>query len=106
MFISVPEAPPQNVSGYNMSQTEIQIFWGPVPVDKVNGIVMGYKVWYRKAQGGQHVGYKSFNSSTFQGVIDGLNPFTTYTLDVRAFTIKGDGVPSPFISVQTEEEGW
>ena len=88
-----------------MSQTEIQLFWAPVPADKENGIVMGYKVWYRKALASHHVGYKSFNSSTFQGVIDGLSPFTIYNIDVRAFTIKGDGVPSPFITVQTEEEG-
>lgn len=89
-----------------MSQSEIQLFWAPVPADKVNGIVMGYKVFYQKAQGSRAVQYKSFNSSTFQGVIDGLSPFTIYNLDVRAFTIQGDGPPSPFITVQTEEEGW
>ena len=89
-----------------MSQTEIQLFWAPVPADKVNGILTGYKVSYRKAQGSHPVKYKSFNSSSLQGVIDGLSPFTIYNVDVRAFTIKGDGIPSPFITVQTEEEGW
>ena len=103
-FISVPEAPPQNVSGYNISLTEIQLFWAPVPADKVNGIVIGYKVFYQKAQGPWAVEY--FNSSTFQGLIDGLRPFTNYNLAVTAFTIKGDGTPSPFITVKTEEEGW
>ena len=87
-----------------MSQSEIQLFWAPVPADKENGIVTGYKVFYQRARGPW--AFESFNSSTFQAIIDGLSPFTIYNLNVKAFTIRGNGPPSPFITVQTEEEGW
>jgi len=63
-------------------------------------------VSYRKAKGSPHSGYKIFNASTFQGVIDGLQPFTVYFINVRASTIKGQGPSSAAIHATTEEEGW
>lgn len=104
-FILVPEAPPQNFTGYNISQTEILLSWALVPEDKVSGIVISYNVSYTKAEGDQPAEYRSFNGSTLQAVMDGLEPFTIYKLNVRAVTIKGPGPSSPFIIVNTEEEG-
>ena len=104
-FISVPDAPPQTVTGHNISQTEIKLLWWPVPRDNLNGILMGYKGSCWIAQGNQPRIEKQFNSSVLEGVIDGLNAFTTYACNVRAFTIKGDGPPSSDILVKTEEEG-
>lgn len=103
-FISVPEAYPQNFTGNNISQKGIQLYWAPVPQDKVNGIV-SYNVSYKKAEGNQTTEYRIFNGSTLQAIIDGLQPFTIYKLRVRAFTIKGHGPASPFITVRTQEEG-
>ena len=105
MFVSVPEAPPQNVSGYNISKSEILVSWKPVPKDKVNGIVIAYNVTYSKIGGGPHSGCKIFNGSRSYGVIDGLLPFTVYSLNVSASTVKGQGPASPAITVKTEEEG-
>lgn len=104
-FISVPDAPPQTVTGHNVSQTEIKLLWRPVPLDNLNGILMGYKGSCRIAKGNQPSTEKQFNSSVFEGVLDGLNAFTTYACSVRAFTIKGDGPPSSDLLVKTEEEG-
>lgn len=104
-FISVPDAPPQTVTGHNVSQTEIKLLWRPVPLDNLNGILMGYKGSCRIANGNQPSTEKQFNTSVFEGVLDGLNAFTTYACSVRAFTIKGDGPPSSDILVKTEEEG-
>ena len=105
MFVSVPEAPPQNISGYNISKSEILVSWEPVPKDKVNGIVIAYNVTYSKIGGGPHSGCKIFNGSRSYGVIDGLLPFTVYSLNVSASTVKGQGPASPAITVKTEEEG-
>ncbi|KAJ7374215.1 hypothetical protein OS493_007289 [Desmophyllum pertusum] len=89
----IPDAPPPNFRGYNISQTEIQLFWGPVPQDKANGIITHYNVSYKKAQGNHYSKYSRFNNgSTFKG------------LDVKAFTIKGNGPSSVDITVKTEEE--
>lgn len=105
IFVSVPEAPPQNISGYNISKSEILVSWKPVPKDKVNGIVIAYNVTYSKIGGGPHSGCKIFNGSRSYGVIDGLLPFTVYSLNVSASTVRGQGPASPAITVKTEEEG-
>ena len=102
--IPVPEASPGNFSGYNISPTAIQLFWVPLPQDKANGIVIGYNVSLKEADGVQPTRYITFDSSV-QAVIGWLRPVTVYELNVRAFTIKGSGPPSPFITVRTEEEG-
>ena len=103
-FIPVPEAFPGNFSGYNISPTAIQLFWTPVPQDKANGIVIGYNVSLKEADGVQPTRYITFDSS-IKAVIGWLRPFTVYKLNVKAFTIKGSGPPSPFITVRTEKEG-
>ncbi|XP_078352309.1 uncharacterized protein LOC144637005 [Oculina patagonica] len=100
----VPDAPPQTFFGYNISQTEIQLHWTPVPQDKVNGIVISYNVSYKRVPGNQPTEYRIFNGSQLQGIIDGLKPFTIYELNVKAFTIKGGGPSSSNIEVKTEEE--
>ena len=104
-FIPVPETSPGNFSGYNISQTAIQLFWTPVPQDKANGIVIGYNVSLKEADEVQPTRYIIFDSSILQTVIGWLRPLTVYKLNVRAFTIKGSGPPSPLITVTTEEEG-
>ena len=104
-FLPVPEAPPQNVTGYNISQSEILVSWGPVPTDKVNGIVTEYSVRYLEI-GRNNSKHKVFNSSVSKGVVDGLKPFTIYSLSVSASTVKGQGPFSIGIHVKTEEEGW
>ena len=104
-FILEPDAPPQNFTGHNISQTEIQVFWAPVPQDKVNGILIRYVVFYKRAPGKHPFHYKIFNGSHLQGIIDGLQPFTGYDLTVNAYTIKGPGPFSSYITVKTEEEG-
>ena len=103
-FIPVPEASPGTFSGYNISQTAIQLFWTPLSQDKANGIVIGYNVSLKEADVVQPTRYLTFDSSV-QAIIGWLRPFTVYKLNVRAFTIKGSGPPSPFITVTTEKEG-
>ena len=104
-FIPVPVASPGNFSGHEISQTAIQLFWTPVPQDKANGIVIGYNVSLKEIEGNQSTRHIHFVSSRLQAVIGWLKPFTAYKLNVKAFTIKGSGPPSHFITVKTEEEG-
>lgn len=103
--ILVPQASPRNFSGCSISQTAIQLLWAPVPKDKANGIVIGYNVSLKEADGIQPVRHITFDSSNLQAVIGWLKPFTVYKLNVRAFTTKGSGPPNEFITVKTEEEG-
>ena len=43
----VPTAPPQAVSGVNKSSTEITVRWQNVVGKDRNGIIMGFRVYYK-----------------------------------------------------------
>lgn len=99
----VPAASPQNVSGYNISKHDIRVFWEEVPYRDVNGIILGYRVLFNETSDdvfNQTVEFPKMNVT-----LGFLRPYTFYTIQVLAFTIKGDGPKSPPIIIRTEEEG-
>ena len=46
-FFVVPTAPPLNVTGYNVSETSIQISWNEILETERNGIINKYTIKYR-----------------------------------------------------------
>ena len=106
MRFPVPSAPPQNISGYNVTKHDIRVLWNPVLEDDVNGIITGYRVFFKETY---HSNAKTYNLSvpfTEKNVtLNFLRPFTFYSIQVLAFTIKGDGRKSAAIVVRTDEEG-
>ncbi|XP_074632381.1 uncharacterized protein LOC141890705 isoform X2 [Acropora palmata] len=100
--LDVPDAAPEIVSAYNLSQTEILVSWTPIPTDKENGIILQHKASF-SAINGAHSGNKSFEANTSQGVIDGLYPFKEYAIRLSVSTIKGFGPISEVVHVTTEE---
>lgn len=98
-----PAAPPQNVSGYNVSKHDIRVFWEEVPSRDVNGILLGYRVLFNDTS--DEVFNQTVEFPRMNVTLGFLRPYTFYTIQVLAFTIKGDGPKSPPIIVRTEEEG-
>lgn len=99
----VPAAPPQNVSGFNISKHEIRVFWEEVPSRDVNGILLGYRVIFNETSG--DVFSESVEFPRMNVTLGFLRPYTFYSLQVLAYTIEGDGPKSPPIIIRTEEEG-
>ena len=105
---SVPEAPPQDVSGRPVDQHRIEVSWKPPLAHKQNGALAGYKVFYMKDEAG-----KTENDATVKNVgpgkqsvtLEGLQTWTDYKIWVVAYTRVGDGPASPPILVQTDEDG-
>ena len=102
-FFPAPGAPPQNVFGFNVSKHGIRVFWEAVPYRDVNGIILGYQVFFNETT--DEVFNQTVEFPTTNTTLSFLRPYTFYTIQVRAFTIKGSGPKSPPIIVQTEEEG-
>lgn len=76
--------------------------WNPIP-DKfyVHGILRGYKVFYKAIAIANEALEEELETSVVTvgrsdlfAVLENLNAFTRYEIEVLAFTIKGDGVKS------------
>lgn len=98
--------PADFIVGETTSQS-ISLSWGAVPPKERNGKITGYKVVYQPLPNGErlpvnvNVGNEGERTTT---TLSGLNQFTNYSIRVLAFTVKGDGPPSPEKTVQTKED--
>lgn len=99
--IIVPNAPPANVMGNNVTSTSIFVQWDEVPADNQNGNIVNYTVTYTKLPSGsllvEVVIAPKRNITLVQ-----LNKFTNYSITVFASTVKGDGSVSTPIVVLTD----
>eukprot|EP00090_Calanus_glacialis_P041134 TRINITY_DN7227_c0_g1_i2.p1 TRINITY_DN7227_c0_g1~~TRINITY_DN7227_c0_g1_i2.p1 ORF type:complete len:2186 (-),score=220.82 TRINITY_DN7227_c0_g1_i2:579-7136(-) len=101
---ATPGDGPKEVNATSTSSTTILVSWGEVKKSDHNGIIEGYKVYY----GGKSVPfqYKNIKSNTtMQTTLTELKKFTSYSIQVLAYTRIGDGVLSgPPIQVTTFED--
>lgn len=91
------------MSGFNVSKHDILVFWEEVPSHDVNGIMLGYRVLFNETS--DEVFTQTVDFPIMNVTLGFLRPYTFYTIQVLAFTIKGDGPMSPPIIIRTEEEG-
>ena len=102
LLISVPSRAPVNLHGHNSSSTSLFVAWEPLPQDHVNGILLGYKVRYRK-HGYNHTSEKNTSTNRFI-TLETLEKFTAYDVEVLAFTCVGDG-PKANVTIFTDQDG-
>ncbi|XP_047493701.1 protein sidekick-like isoform X3 [Penaeus chinensis] len=101
---SVPSAGPDGVSANATTSTTIVVRWKEVPKIHQNGIIEGYKVVYV----GKNMKPQEKiipNNNTFAATITQLRKYYQYTIQVLAYTRKGDGALStPPLLVQTHDD--
>ncbi|XP_049781073.1 Down syndrome cell adhesion molecule-like protein Dscam2 [Schistocerca cancellata] len=101
----VPGAPPSDVQCTALSSQRILVLWSSPPESAVNGILKGYKVLYRSL-----ADFEDFSHPVEQITRDNklelanLDRFCNYSIEVCAFTNKGDGVKSRPIFCRTLED--
>lgn len=94
------------MTAFNTSSTSINVTWEPVPDDHVNGIVLGYRLFYKQADKAiNDFSNLTVNSSIFDIEINGLKFYTKYELRLLAFTMVGDGNISEPVNCMTDEDG-
>nr|XP_032822383.1 neuronal cell adhesion molecule-like isoform X3 [Petromyzon marinus] len=105
-----PKSAPKNVKFVVVNSTVLKLTWDPIPVHDVRGHLKGYKVFYRKLRGLQerrrrHVEWRVlvFPGDRSHAVVPGLEPFSLYELEVKAFNGKGDGPASHALRVEMPE---
>jgi len=80
--------------------------WNPIPDSfYVHGILRGYKVFYKAIaianedlEEELETNQVTVPSWSLSAVLENLNAFTRYRIEVLAFTVKGDGVKSTAIN--------
>ncbi|XP_049669853.1 neuronal cell adhesion molecule isoform X30 [Accipiter gentilis] len=106
----LPMVAPGNVQVHVINSTLAKVHWDPVPLKTVRGHLQGYKVYYWKVQSlsrrsRRHVEKKilTFRGNKTFGMLPGLEPFSSYKLNVRVVNGKGEGPASPDKVFKTPE---
>ena len=104
--IAVPSRAPSNFSLTVNSSTSIRASWHLTPEDSQNGIITGFKLFYKKKDSVGSVIMVPFNTGgTLTKDITGLDKYTEYEFQVLAFTSVGDGPNSTVKVEKTLEDG-
>ncbi|KAL9953500.1 hypothetical protein ACROYT_G040923 [Oculina patagonica] len=91
----VPSRAPSNITFTNVRSTEITVNWSPLAEQYVNGLLLGYRIYFKKT--GYYSIYSNVSSvnvtnpNTTRITLTGLNPGQRYDIYVSAFTSKGEG---------------
>ena len=100
LFCLVPSQP-SNATAVSVASDTILVTWGPSIVPM--GVILGYTLYYRDSQNLYQI---NVNHSTFLFYIrDALQPFTTYSIAIAAYTQFTHGDQTPYINVTTPEGG-
>ncbi|XP_038022127.1 neuronal cell adhesion molecule isoform X5 [Anas platyrhynchos] len=106
----LPMVAPGNVQVHVINSTLAKVHWDPVPLKSVRGHLQGYKVYYWKVQSlsrrsKRHIEKKilTFRGNKTFGMLPGLEPYSSYKLNVRVVNGKGEGPASPDKVFKTPE---
>ncbi|KAM6095471.1 neuronal cell adhesion molecule isoform 27-T29 [Chlamydotis macqueenii] len=106
----LPMVAPGNVQVHVINSTLAKVHWDPVPLKTVRGHLQGYKVYYWKVQSlsrrsRRHVekNILTFRGNKTFGMLPGLEPYSSYKLNVRVVNGKGEGPASPDKVFKTPE---
>ena len=104
VFLSIPPAPsvaPTSVRESGVTSSSITVQWGEVDCIDRNGDITGYSVRYGVQGSGSTQTRDVSGGDTRQTTIPGLNPSTTYSIQVAAVNSAGIGVYSDPITAMS-----
>ena len=104
---SVPSQAPRSFSVTAKTSTSIEASWQLPPQESWNGIITGFKLFYKKkgSAGSPTMEQRIDDDTVLSKEITGLAKYTEYEFQVLAFTSVGDGPNSTLKSEKTKEDG-
>ena len=96
----VPSRAPVNISTSPINSTSFSVTWQPVPLDHMNGIVLGYKISLENMDDATEVSVETVHVNQTMIVLRESTAASRFCVRLLAFTIKGDGEKSDCV------EGW
>ena len=104
--IVVPSSSPISFSLTAISSTSIRASWQLPPADSQNGIITGFKLFYKKKDSEGSATLVAINSGgTLTKNVTGLDKYTDYEFEVLASTSVGDGPKSSTKVKRTLQDG-
>ena len=105
-----------NVTARNVSSTSINVTWQPIEEKLQYGIILGYRIRYKKESSSASSSRRKRRSiqlretevlggNNLTWTLEGLEKFTNYCIQVLGFNSKGDGNTSDSVCVMTDEDG-
>ncbi|XP_030368037.1 receptor-type tyrosine-protein phosphatase delta isoform X30 [Strigops habroptila] len=95
---SIPSGPPRKVEVEAVNSTAVKVSWRSPVSNKQHGQIRGYQVHYVRMENGESKGQPMLKdimlADAQEMIISGLQPETTYSFTVTAYTTKGDGARS------------
>ncbi|XP_074627585.1 protein sidekick-like isoform X3 [Acropora palmata] len=97
----VPAAEPSNVKAKAESSTSIKVTWGELPWDKVHANITHYFIQWFNRSSQQSEGNVTVSSNIFQYVIEDLEVYKNYSVQVKAIAKSGSGPFSDLVNTTT-----
>ncbi len=104
---TAPSGPPQHLDVSASSSSSLQISWAPPLPEVQNGKIVGYTITVGVI-GPQQLSPQSYfvaGDGELLFNLEGLHPFTNYSITVSASTQVGPGPPTSPQAIQTPEDG-
>lgn len=88
--------------------------WRPINASLQHGIILGYRIYYekdmnvpqrRKRRSLQSFDVTVLGQNNLTWVIEELEKFTNYCIEIVGFNRKGDGKQSNWVCTMTDEDG-
>ena len=106
-FFLVPSTAPSYIRLSNLHLAEVKVQWNPLSQYYANGRLLGYRVYFREYR--SYYYYYSYLTSSVNTssanvtmvILRDLKQATTYQIAVAAFTSKGEGPRSYWMSITT-----
>lgn len=97
-----PSSAPTSLNPKVTGATSVTLRWGPVPYVGQNGVILGYKIYYR-IFGKQNTEKEKelFNGLVYSTSLTGLESFVTYEFQILAYTRIGNGPKSAAVRATT-----
>ena len=87
----VPCLPPQYVTYDVPGLSMLLAKWQPVPAHCRNGVILGYRVKYRRLDGGSPARIESTTAEVLHAFLYDMDIYANYSIEISAFTRKGEG---------------
>lgn len=107
VIVTVPKGAPVNVTAVPETNSSIRVSWKPVPVEERHGIITQYNVTVKDKTSSKEVLQNvTVSEASVTVVIDNLEMYVTYLIQVQAFTKEGAGPFSePPVNGTTNQTG-
>ncbi|XP_078350694.1 protein sidekick-1-like [Oculina patagonica] len=99
----VPSEPPSDIQLDMVNETTLNASWNEVDLIHQNGVILGYRLRFQQEDGGPVLWSKTLAPNVSMYIIPDLLIFQNYSIQLMAFTIKGDGPWSEKVYQMTDE---